>query len=360
MGETHPVGGMSEVSVVIPLFNGERHIAETLTSVQFQSSPPAEVIVIDDGSDDGGPGIVRAHPVRARLVKQAHLGVAVARNRGLAETRSRWVTFLDQDDLWHPSRLERVLAWLSLHPDQRIVATTEDAFAASDEVDGLMSLDPLVGAWANYQVAAADTYRSLVEQARTEGTHTVEYFDHREMLRGPITKTTSFIAETELLRLAGGFAPHALAMDDYWLLVNAARLQPVARLDQPTVFYRVHLGATSRSTRLALPFLSSAVALRLGGGLLETTEGLDHPATGPLHEHLLDELLRSPEYGDPRVRQAARHLAALLWLGGRRRQQAKALVRLRAGRLVPLIRRARAQTERVGRRTRSSHSGGRE
>lgn len=343
MGSEADVEVRNGITVVIPLFNGARYIAETLTSVQQQSRQPAEVVVVDDGSSDEGPRIVRDHPVGARLVRQSHLGVAVARNRGLAEVRTRWVTFLDQDDLWHPSRLERVMDWLNSHPEQRILATTEDAFSTVEEVDGLMAADPLVGAWATYRVAASTAYRSLVEQARTDGTDVVEYFDHRDLLRGPITKTTSFVAEADLLRLAGGFAPHALAMDDYWLLVNAARLQPIARIEQPTVFYRVHLGATSRSTRLALPFLSSAVALRLGGGIVSVDEGIRHGMTGQLHEHLVDELLRSAEFRDRAVRVAVRHLAALLWGDGRRREQARANVRMLAPWLVPAVRRIRAR-----------------
>lgn len=74
--------------------------------------------------------------------------------------------------------------------------------------------------------------------------------------------TTTFIADHEPLRLAGGFAPHHLAMDDYWLLVNVASERARGEGGPVNSLYRVHLGATSRTAGLALPFLSSAVALR--------------------------------------------------------------------------------------------------
>lgn len=328
------------VAVVIPLYNGAKHIAETLTSVQHQTIRPPDVIVVDDGSTDQSREIVREHPVGARLIEQSHLGVAVARNRGLAEVNARWVAFLDQDDLWHPTRVERLLAWLRDHPDERIVATTEVAFSTTEESEQLTATDPLVGQWASHLVPEATAYAALCVDVEVGGSDTLECIDHRGMLRGPITVTTSFIADPQLLRLAGGFAPHALAMDDYWLLVNVARLQPIVKVDQPTVLYRVHLGATSRSTRLALPFLSSAVALRLGGGLISSGDGLERDTTGPLHEHLLDELLRSPAYGDPRVRRAAHHLSSLLW-HDKARALAKAEVRRKASWLVPVIRRVR-------------------
>ncbi len=144
--------------------------------------------------------------------------------------------------------------------------------------------------------------------------------------------TTSFVADPDLLRLAGGFAPHALAMDDYWMLVNVARLQPIPQVDQPTVFYRVHVGATSRTTRLGLPFLSSAVALRLGGGLVGVDEGLAGGLDGKLHRHLL---LRTPRLA--RVRAIPGSAApsaispAMLWPpDGRRRERRRAVIGMRA------------------------------
>lgn len=342
MAEEHVAQAEWSVAVVIPLFNGAKHVAETLTSLQHQTVRPQDVIVVDDGSTDTGRDIVREHPVGARLVEQSHLGVAVARNRGLAEVTTRWVAFLDQDDLWHPTRVERLLAWLRDHPDERIAATTEVAFSTTEESEQLAATDPLVGQWASHLVPEATAYLALCAEVEVRGSDLLERIDHRDMLRGPITVTTSFIADAQLLRLAGGFAPHALAMDDYWLLVNVARLQPIVKVDQPTALYRVHVGATSRSTRLALPFLSSAVALRLGGGLIGSDEGLERDSTGPLHEHLLDELLRSSTYGDRRVRRATRHLAGLLWQG-KARSLAKAEVRRRAAWLVPVVRKVRGR-----------------
>ncbi|GLI27357.1 hypothetical protein ARHIZOSPH14_15990 [Agromyces rhizosphaerae] len=318
------------VSVVVPLYNGAAWIAETLTSIERQTAGDLEVIVVDDGSSDDGREIARAHPVGARLLEQSHLGVAVARNRGLAEARGRWVAFLDQDDLWHPTHLERALAWLARHPGERIVFLRELVFTAADERERLARMDQGVGGWAGLLVSSDDTLGELVAAADVTGSDAVEVHDLEAMLRGPVSTTTSFLADPGLLRLAGGFAPHALAMDDYWLLVNVARLQPIPQVHQPTVFYRVHLGATSRTTRLGLPFLSSAVALRLGGGLVDLETGLSGRLDGSLHRHLLRELLGAPEYREPRFRGAVGHLAALLWPpDGRRRERRRATLAAR-------------------------------
>ncbi|RZS63473.1 glycosyl transferase family 2 [Agromyces ramosus] len=326
------------VSVVIPLYNGAAYIAQTLTSISRQTLENIEVIVVDDGSTDDGPDLVRTHPVGASLHEQSHLGVAVARNRGLMLARGRWVAFLDQDDLWHPTHLERALRWLHAHPGEHIVFVREITFGIADETDRLRSMDSGVAGWATHLVGREGALEELTGAAEVSGSDAVEVHDLRAMLRGPISVTTSFVAQPELLRLVGGFAPHALAMDDYWMLVNVARLQPIPQIDQRTVFYRVHVGATSRSTRLGMPFLSSAIALRLGGGLIGIDEGLRGGLVGKLHSHLLRELLTSPEYaGEARVRRAVGHLASLLWpphgLHGERR---RALIAAR----LPWLRRA--------------------
>ena len=338
--------GLPLATIVIPLFNGAAYIEETLTSIERQTLGDFEVIVVDDGSTDDGPRLARSHPLGVMLVEQAHLGVAVARNRGLALAQGQWIAFLDQDDLWHPSHLERAVRWLEAHPDERILMVGEFAFGAVDETDRLRAMDENVGGWASLLVGRDGTLDQLVASADVMGSDTTEVHDLRALLAGPISVTTSFVADPGLLRLAGGFAPHALAMDDYWMLVNVARLQPIPRVDQPTVFYRVHVRATSRTTRLGLPFLSSAVALRLGGGLVDIEEGLLGGLDGKLHRHLFLELLGSPEYADARFRRAVGHLAALLWPPhGRRHQRRRAQIAAR----LPWLREAvRALRRRAG------------
>lgn len=328
MGKVDAQAAARSVSVVVPLFNGAEHIAETLTSIHRQTLPASQVIVIDDGSTDDGAEIARAHPIGATVVSQPNSGVAVARNHGLSLVTGGWVAFLDQDDLWHPEHLQRSLSWLDEHPDVRIAFVREIAFSTIDESDRLREMDELAGGWASIRVPRENALAALVdgvEGVDVTGKGDVEVNDVRAMLRGPVSMTTSFVADPALLRLAGGFAPHAPAMDDYWLLVNVARLAPIRHLPQSTVFYRVHTGATSRTTRLGLPFLSSAVALRLGGGLIPVNEGIRGDLDGKLHRHLFRELLAAPDYRDRRFRGAVDALARLLWPpSGLRRERLRA------------------------------------
>jgi GT2 family glycosyltransferase len=98
------------VSIILPVFNGESHIGETLDSALGQTYRNIEVIVVDDGSRDRTRAIVEARASldsRIRVIAQANRGVAAARNRALAAGRGEFVAPLDADDLWDPTKLER-------------------------------------------------------------------------------------------------------------------------------------------------------------------------------------------------------------------------------------------------------------
>ena len=106
-----------EFSVVIPLYNKEREIAETLASVMIQTHRPHEIIVVDDGSTDRSAAIVGscASPL-VRLVRQPNAGVSAARNRGAELASAPYIAFLDGDDRWRPDYLERIAALITAWP----------------------------------------------------------------------------------------------------------------------------------------------------------------------------------------------------------------------------------------------------
>jgi glycosyltransferase involved in cell wall biosynthesis len=96
-------GGRS-VAVIIPVRNGRMHLLEAIESVKAQSSPPAELIVVDDGSTDGSGEVARC--AGATVVTEEPLGPGAARNLGVEAAGSELVAFLDADDRMAPRRLE--------------------------------------------------------------------------------------------------------------------------------------------------------------------------------------------------------------------------------------------------------------
>jgi glycosyltransferase involved in cell wall biosynthesis len=96
---------VTRVSVVIPLFDGERFLAAALDSVLAQTHRPMEIIVVDDGSRDRGAEIARSY-AGVQVVTQDNAGTAAARNAGIARAHGDLIAFLDQDDVWAPEKLD--------------------------------------------------------------------------------------------------------------------------------------------------------------------------------------------------------------------------------------------------------------
>jgi GT2 family glycosyltransferase len=97
-------------TVIVPCFNGQATLDETLQSARAQSAADLEMIVVDDGSTDGSAAIAEAHAAadaRVQVLRQSNRGVGAARNAGLARARGRYVSFLDADDLLEPEKLAR-------------------------------------------------------------------------------------------------------------------------------------------------------------------------------------------------------------------------------------------------------------
>jgi len=100
-----------EISVIIPTYNRRDMVSRALASVLVQEDVDLEVLVVDDGSDDGTvEALLSVRDPRVRvLVQESNRGVSAARNRGIAEARAPWLAFLDDDDFWAPDRLARHL-----------------------------------------------------------------------------------------------------------------------------------------------------------------------------------------------------------------------------------------------------------
>ncbi len=95
------------ISVIIPNYNYGRFIGEAIESVLAQTFPPSEIIVVDDGSDDNSADIVRTYGSRVKFIQQRNQGVGAARNNGVKNYSGNLIAFLDDDDVWLPTKLEK-------------------------------------------------------------------------------------------------------------------------------------------------------------------------------------------------------------------------------------------------------------
>jgi glycosyltransferase involved in cell wall biosynthesis len=202
------------VSVVMPLYDGARHVGEALSSVSAQARAPDEIVVVDDGSHDDGPAIAARHP-GVRCVRQANAGCAAARNRGVAEAHGDAIAFIDQDDVWFPQHLARMVEVLERDAGVGFVACAIDNFL-SPELDA-----PPPG------VDAA----MLAVPQHGMGTNTL-------------------VARRELFARIGPFDPAMVPMDDSeWLLRAVDAGVRFVHLDAPTVRRRIHASNQSQFAR---------------------------------------------------------------------------------------------------------------
>lgn len=103
------------VSIITPMYNGERYVGQTIESVLKQTYPNWEMIVIDDGSKDNGPAVVRGFAekdTRIQLISQQNAGSAAARNNGIRRAKGQYISLLDADDTWDPNFLESQLRFM--------------------------------------------------------------------------------------------------------------------------------------------------------------------------------------------------------------------------------------------------------
>lgn len=192
---------VAPVSVIVPAWRACATIGRALESIAAQTQPPAEVIVIDDGSDDGtaaaAKNAARVLRLNARVIEADHRGAGAARNRGLALSAQPLVAFLDADDAWLPDKIERTLPHLA---DPTVVLVAHDALKV-----------------ATGQPASAAT--PIAASRR----HAEPRDPYLTLYRKGHVVTSSVIARRDALVSAGGFDETLPTAQDFelWLAVLA-------------------------------------------------------------------------------------------------------------------------------------------
>src|SRR5262245_28691109 len=144
---------MSRITIVLPVYNHERYLEQTLRSLFAQDYADFQIVAINDGSADASLDILNSHRHRALVIDSLHEGPAAARNRGLRATDSEFVAFMDSDDLCRPERLRLQVEQLE---------TVDLVASALSFIDARGQTLP--GIWARPAEAAKHYWGSLVER----------------------------------------------------------------------------------------------------------------------------------------------------------------------------------------------------
>jgi glycosyltransferase involved in cell wall biosynthesis len=206
------------ISVIIPVYNGERFLAGALQNVFAQNYQPLEVIVVDDGSTDGSAAIAATFGEQIRYVYQPNAGPAAARNTGLALATGEVIAFLDVDDLWPAGKLHVQVQQLRQNPALQLIWGYTQTVRGEDaaHADGVLppSLLPLVG---------------------------------------------SLLLRKTLLQQVGTFDPQLRTSEDVdWLLRVREAATPLQVMRDVTLIYRLHgAGLTHHKAPAALKTLAA-------------------------------------------------------------------------------------------------------
>jgi glycosyltransferase involved in cell wall biosynthesis len=217
------------VSVVIPCYNGGRFLRAAIDSVQHQTYPAAEIVVVNDGSTDDTAAIARSH-AGVRYNEQRNQGAPVARNTGMRASSGDYLVFLDADDRLRPHALATGLQYLNVHSDWAFVSGNVRVI---DE-DGSPRHLPA------HRVQPGDPYLQLLRSNYIWTPGAVMY-------------------RADILRAVGGYVTWAGASADYELNIRIARQFPIGRHDEVVVDYRRHPSSMSGDLHY---MLKSAVTVR--------------------------------------------------------------------------------------------------
>jgi len=290
------LGVRPRISVLMPVHNGERWLAEAVQSIRAQSESRLELIIVDDGSTDQTQVLLAdlaGADRRIRVLEQDHRGLAAALNHGIAAAQAPYIARLDADDVAYPSRLERQAEVLDAQP-------------------GI----GLVGAWAA-EIDARGRRRGLRTPATGGG-------ELRQILnRGNPFVHSTVMARTTLLRGLGGYRCAFQGAEDYDLWLRASEVAELANIPEVLAGYRLHAESISRRLRLRQAFsvrlAQRAAAIRRRTGL-DPADGLDAPPDwrGAGCDFYQDaaELYRWLDPGCQSRRSPAMALAGRDWVAG--------------------------------------------
>jgi glycosyltransferase involved in cell wall biosynthesis len=206
------------ITVIIPTFNRMHLLKEALDSVRQQTLSPEEILVVDDGSTDGTLKMLKKE-LNLRVLCQPNGGAARARNQGLSAASGDWVAFLDSDDRWEPTKLQKQVEAHERDPSCRWVICDSDAM----DLNGV----PLAG------------HHKKIESGAITKSLFLRTFVH----------TPSVLAERSMLLELGGFDERLVVCEDLDLWLRVSMLSNVAAVHEPLFWRRVHAASLAHADR---------------------------------------------------------------------------------------------------------------
>ena len=208
-----------EVSVIIPVYNGEQFLREAVESILQQTFADFELVICDDGSTDRTWEIIQSFgDKRIRALRSVtNLGIACALNKGLHAAKGQYIAIMHADDIALPTRLERQTAFLRRNKDVKLVGT------------GVLKIDE--NGTPIRKVVPPSTHEEIC----------------RDMWRHNPFAHSSVMYERSIVLSMGGYNEGLVPSEDYDLWFRIIRKCKVANLSEVLTYYRIHAGSASNT-----------------------------------------------------------------------------------------------------------------
>ena len=237
------------VSVVVPTFNRDFCIAETLKSALQQTHQELEILVIDDGSTDNTEAVVgdlARSDDRINYVYQENKGVSAARNHALRLSTGDYIAFLDSDDIWKPWKIELQLDCFNRFPELGMIWTDMEAIDANGQLQASRYLRTMYSAYTWYPTEELFPHSSPLSDISSEIADVVAdnklyYGDiFSQMIVGNLVHTSTVLMNRDRLEKVGEFCEEMLkGGEDYQFHLMTCREGLVALADIPSIQYRI-------------------------------------------------------------------------------------------------------------------------
>jgi glycosyltransferase involved in cell wall biosynthesis len=206
------------ITVVVPVYNGERTIQETLLSITKQAFKEIEILIINDGSQDTTLEIIKqVKDERIKVFTYPNRGLAASRNRGLANAKGEYVSFIDADDLWTPDKLESQYKALQENP--------QAALAYS---------------WTDYIDKNGHILRSGLQVTANGNVY------EKLLIRNFLENGSNALFKTDALRKIGGFDESLPCVEDWDLYLRLSANYNFVCVPIPQILYRVSTNSISK------------------------------------------------------------------------------------------------------------------
>jgi glycosyltransferase involved in cell wall biosynthesis len=203
------------VSVILPVWNGERFLAEAVESVLAQTFEDIELLIVDDGSTDTTSEIADAfarRDGRVHVIRLGRSGIADALNAGIARARGRFVARMDADDISHPTRLAKQIAYLESNADCVAVGTAIEVIDEAGEFVGTRT----------YPARHTDITRQMINGLANTLAH------------------PTVVTRTEALLSVGGYRRDRVPSEDLDLWIRLSQIGTLANISEHLLRYRRH------------------------------------------------------------------------------------------------------------------------